>query len=330
MYSFLLMTAVAAGGDAPASGWGLGCSGGSCSGVVVSGCSGAVPVGCCGGVVTTSCYGGCGGRSLFPLFPRLRARLAARFSCGGCSGFAVPASCHGGSCVGSACYGGSCTGSSCLGYGFGGCGGCSGYYAGSVPGGAGYGNSAPGGVYYMGNMPGVSAATFGFGFAGLPTFPQGYSMGGCFGTGVVGPHYYGSDYNNPPVSVIPPGAPSVVPPALNRNESGETDQMTALDYRAASAKPAAAPARLTLELPANAVLFVDGELVTGTGPTRNFHTPSLPAGTYFYDLKAVVRVNDEPVTETVRVTVQAGDAKSYSFGKLLAAVKGESPAVVSK
>ena len=331
MYSLLLMSAMATGGDAPASGWGVGCYGGSCSGVVASGCYGAAPVGCCGGVVASGCSG-CGGcRGLFPLFPRLRARLAGRFSCGGGSG--DTASCYGSACQGTSCTGSACYGSSCMGHGFGGCVGESGggYYAGSVPGGAGYGYSAPGGVHYMGNAPGVSAATFGYGFAGLPTFPQGYSMGGCFGTGVVGPHYYGSGYNDPPFSALTPiTVPSVVPPASDLTRQSETDRLAAREYKIASANPATAPARLTVELPPDAALFVDGEKVTGTGPTRNFHTPNLPDGTYFYDLKAVVTVNDEPITETVRLLVKAGDAKSHSFGKLLAAVKGDKPSVVSK
>ncbi len=346
MYSLVMMSALATGGDAPSFNWGSGCYGGSCSGVVVSsGCSGyAVPVGCCGGTVA-SCYGGCGGRSLFPLFPNLRARLSARFSRGGsscvgssCYGSScVGSSCHGSSCVGSSCHGSSCVGSSCLGYGFGGCVGSShgsgynggGYYAGSVPGGAGYGSSAPGGVYYLGNSPGVSAATFGYGFAGLPTFPQGYSMGGCYGTGAVGPYYYGADFNNPPIMSVPPVIPQVpMPPATpDMNNESSSDG----EFQASRAVPSAAPARLTVELPAAAVLFVDGEKVSGTGTTRNFHTPTLPAGTFFYDLKAVVTVDGEPVTESVRVMVKAGDAKTETFGRLIAAVKsGKSPALVSK
>lgn len=325
MYSFVLMSAMATGGDAPSFHFGAGCQGASCSG--------AVPVGCGGYAVPVGCGGGCGGRTLFPLFPRLRAR----FSCGGCGGYAVPSSCHG-----SSYYGASCQGSSCLGYGFGGStsststGSTStGYYAGSVPGGAGYGSSAPGGVYYLGNSPGVSASSFGFGFAGLPTFPQGYSMGGCYGTGVVGPYFYGADFNNPPMSAVTPGGPTVPPmipptgPDLNRRTTD--DSFAALDYQASKAKPAATPARLTVELPADAVLFVDGEKVPGTGVTRNFHTPSLPDGTFFYDLKAEVTVDGQPVTETVRVMVKGGDAKTETFGKLIAAVKGgKSPALVSK
>lgn len=312
MYSLLLMSAVAGGGDAPSFHWGVGCHGGSCSGVVASGCCGyAAPVGCCGG----------GHAHLFPLFPGLRARVAARFSCGGCCG-GYPVSST--TCHGTGCCGGSCVGSSCLGYGFGG-GAGTGYYVGSVPGGAGYGSSAPGGVYYLGNSPGVNAASFGYNFAGMPTFPQGYSMGGCYGTGVVGPYYYGSDFHNPTISSGTPGGSGVppMPPPANPELTGSRE------YQAT--KPAAVPARLTIELPADAVLFVDGEKVTGTGTTRNFHTPNLPAGTYFYDLKAVVTVDGQPVTEEVRVTVRAGDAKTETFGKLIAAAKAaKNPSLVSK
>ena len=83
------------------------------------------------------------------------------------------------------------------------------------------------------------------------------------------------------------------------------------------------PARLTVELPTTAKLFVDGAEVAGTGATRQFHTPELPAGgSFFYDLRAEVEVNGTVQTEEKRVVVRAGETVAASFAKL-AAVAGE-------
>lgn len=291
MYSVVLMTALATGGDSASFGWRSGCVGNSCGGVVVGGCSGyAVSSGCCGGYVAPSgCCGGyvessgcCGGRSLFPLFPNLRSRVSSLFSrgCGGCTGYPV-SSCHGSSCYGSSCYGSSCYGSSC--------------YGSSC-----YGSSCQGSTTYY-----------------APVY--GHGAGGCYGTGPVAPSYYGANT----------GTPYIVESQVGVPVSRRSD---AREYRVASATPtAAAPARLTVELPADAMLFVDGQKVAGKGSVRNFHTPDLPEGTFFYDLKAEVTVDGETVAETVRVLVKAGDTKTESFGKLIAAVKAaKNPVVVSK
>jgi uncharacterized protein (TIGR03000 family) len=83
---------------------------------------------------------------------------------------------------------------------------------------------------------------------------------------------------------------------------------------------AQAPARLTIELPATAKLYVDGAPVAGAGASRLFHTPDLAAGqAFYYDLKAEVEVNGKVETEAKRVVVRAGEAVTASFEKLVAA-----------
>jgi uncharacterized protein (TIGR03000 family) len=269
MYSMVLMAALTATPDV--AGFGYGCLGGcgGCTGAVVSvgcgGCGGCTGTASCFG---SSCYGSacygsaCYGRaSVFPLFPRLRARLAGAF--------------------GGGCYSSSCTGSACFG---------TSYHS--------------------------------------PT-PFGYGSGSCFGSG--GAVFYGADFHQPmmapPVigSGIIDGLGSVTPvvPTITIDRSAE--------FRAAQSKPAAAPARLTVELPANAKLYVDGNLVKGDSTSRDFHTPDLPAGkTFYYDLKAEVVVDGKVVTEDKRVLVKAGDANSESFEKLIAAVKTDKTDVAKK
>jgi uncharacterized protein (TIGR03000 family) len=123
-----------------------------------------------------------------------------------------------------------------------------------------------------------------------------------------------------PVPVAPAGPATPLPaspaPASDAPKSGGTS--------------AQAPARLTVELPATAKLFVDGAEVAGAGAARQFHTPDLPAGElFFYDLRAEVEVNGVVQTEEKRVVVRAGEAVAASFAKLAAAV-GDAGAVAVK
>ena len=259
MYGLVLMTALATGSGTPTYHDGVGCYGGgcystSCGGAVVS--SGCYSSGCYSSGYHSSCNG-CGGGSLFPLFPGLRARVSDRmssiFGLRGCNG----SSCIGSSCYGSSCYGSSCHGSSC------------------------YGSSCYGTATYYGS-------DFRGGCSGC--------SGGCTGI-IIG---YAPSDSVPHVSI-----PSV-----------------GVEFQATLKKPNAAPARLTIELPADARLFVDGQLTKGEGTSRNFHTPELPKDqTFFYEIKAEVVVDGIPVSETKRVLVRAGEVLTESFPKLSTGVK---------
>ena len=143
--------------------------------------------------------------------------------------------------------------------------------------------------------------------------------GSSYGPASFGPAYYGSDFHGGCTGCtgcfgstpVWGGAP---PQVSIPSQSAE--------YRAARKSPTASPARLTIEVPADAKLFVDGQLTKGEGASRNFHTPELPIDqTFFYDLKAEVTVAGKVVTETKRVLVRSGEVLSESFPKLLAAVK---------
>lgn len=320
MYSMVLMAALTAGPDATAFGYG-GCHGGCCGGTVVTvGCTGCtgpvVGVGCCGGGCYSSCYGSgcCGGRVLFP---RLRAFFNGRGGC--CGGSCYSSSCCGGSCY-SSCCGGSCFGS-CFGSGC-----CGGAIVNPIdPTTACYGSP----LFY--NRTGTLSGPTVYGW---PVYsPTSWGYGSCFGSGPV---YYGPDFQQggsfmpPPIQgsgIIKDGLGSAAPavPTI-------TIDNTTKEFRAAEAKPNAAPARLTLEVPAAAKLYVDGTLVKGDTATRNFHTPDLtPGKTFYYDLKAEVTVDGKTVTEEKRVLLRAGDVLSESFEKLIAAAKSDkADAVVQK
>jgi uncharacterized protein (TIGR03000 family) len=74
-------------------------------------------------------------------------------------------------------------------------------------------------------------------------------------------------------------------------------------------------ARLTVELPADAKLFVDGFETTTTGASiRTFSTPELEAGQdYFYVLKIETNRDGKTIAETKQVTVRAGEETRASF-----------------
>lgn len=168
---------------------------------------------------------------------------------------------------------------------------------------------------------------------GWPVYsPTSFGYGSCFGSG---PLYYGPDFQQGG-SFAPMYTP-IQGSGIIKDGLGSTNGVPTItidgtrEFRAAEGKPAAAPARLTVELPAAAKLYVDGALVGGESATRNFHTPDLtPGKTFYYDLKAEVTVGGKTVTEEKRVLVKAGDVLSEAFPKLIAAAKSDKTDVVAK
>jgi uncharacterized protein (TIGR03000 family) len=74
---------------------------------------------------------------------------------------------------------------------------------------------------------------------------------------------------------------------------------------------------MVVELPADAKLYVDDQLMKTGSDRREFKTPVLEAGqTYFYILRAEVTRDGKSFTETKRVTVRAGDEIRASFSEL--------------
>jgi len=70
---------------------------------------------------------------------------------------------------------------------------------------------------------------------------------------------------------------------------------------------AAAPARLTVQLPADAKLWVDTAACPLTSDTRSFNTPSLePGRQYYYTLRMEVERDGQTLSMSRRVFVGAG------------------------
>ena len=311
MYSLLMMTALAGGGsDAPAFGGRfLGPTYGSCGGVSY------VPsyYGSCYG---SSCYGG----SYYSACTGCYGSAYYGPACGGYSSYAS-ACCGYTACCGGGLFSGlfshfhtsSCRGySSCCGYSSACCGYTAGYYYGSC---CGY-SSCCGGGY------------------GSPYYSV---YGGCYGScvGSVYPSYS-------PGVMVAPFAPVIAAPVdgvivgsaatpagpvvtASRAEIGTNGLL------AAAPKNDSAPARLVIELPAKATLYVDGVAVPGKGESRQFHTPDLTRNkAYYYELKAAVLVDGKVEVEEKKVVIRAGDTAIEAFPKLIAlSRRAASPTVVA-
>jgi uncharacterized protein (TIGR03000 family) len=184
---------------------------------------------------------------------------------------------YGGGCYG--CYGG---GYGCYGGGYG---GCYGAWWGASP-------YSVWGCYggYGGYGHGGAGCTGCYGCYG------GYS---CYGMAIPG----GTTY-------VGPGMTNPVPPT-----SGNPPEVTPLPKVKKGDEQARAKVRI--ELPADAKLYVDGTLMKTESAVRMFHTPSLTRNqTYFYELKAVIVRDNQMFTDTQQILVRPGELATASFAGL--------------
>ncbi|MFO0969428.1 MAG: TIGR03000 domain-containing protein [Gemmataceae bacterium] len=76
-------------------------------------------------------------------------------------------------------------------------------------------------------------------------------------------------------------------------------------------------ARVVIDVPADAKLYIDGHLMKTTSARRIFQTPDLVAGqTYFYDLKVEVVREGKTLSETQRVLLRPGYSATASFATM--------------
>jgi uncharacterized protein (TIGR03000 family) len=83
----------------------------------------------------------------------------------------------------------------------------------------------------------------------------------------------------------------------------------------ASAKmTSATPAQVTVHLPADAKLFVDGVACPLTSDTRSFATPGLqPGQKYVYTMRMEVVRDGATQSESQRVVLEAGQTTNVNF-----------------
>jgi uncharacterized protein (TIGR03000 family) len=100
--------------------------------------------------------------------------------------------------------------------------------------------------------------------------------------------------------------------------AGEEAQVDFNDLAAEAAEQATnSVAQITVNVPQDARVYVDGTLVPDAAATKTFATPELKAGkSYFYDLKAEVVREGKKTSETRRIYVEAGQKVNVEFKKL--------------
>lgn len=73
-------------------------------------------------------------------------------------------------------------------------------------------------------------------------------------------------------------------------------------------------ARLIVEVPANAKLFIDDRPIAVTAETRSFSTPDLEKGeTYYYEVRVEVVRDGKKQSETKKIQVRAGEVATANF-----------------
>lgn len=221
--------------------------------------------------------------------------FGGRFGCSGCSGYSVGCfgSCYGSSCYGSSCYGSSCYGSSCYG-------GASYYYS-----------SCHGSRFFGWSHSSCHGSSCCGGFGGWSGYGCYGSGSSCYGYGVYGgASYYHSAY---PIKwggsgCYGYGMPQYITPNV---EVVPTIQGTTPKT---SLNPTADKAVVSVKLPADAILYADGQLTRLTSNERTFLTPSLASGQrYQYDLKVEYVRDGKPVTDSKKIFVKAGERTDVEF-----------------
>ena len=177
-----------------------------------------------------------------------------------------------------------------------GCGGCHGCHGGLFSGCHGcHGGLFSGGHGCHGGYGCYGSACHG-GYGGYGCYGDGCSAyaghgnAGCYGGGCSGCH------GMPTHMAPPPGAtaPEPVPPP---KKSASLDQ-----------------ARLIVQVPPDAKLYVDDRLMQTTSERRVFNSPPLEEGqTYYYILRAEVVRDGRPQSDTKRILIHAGEVIQASF-----------------
>jgi len=160
-----------------------------------------------------------------------------------------------------------------------------------------YGNGYSGN--YRGCYGGCYGSSYGYGYTS-----SCYGCHGCFGcAGYTVP--FSSPYQVVPNVPMPPAGEPAPPP---KETSKETK------------------AKLIIDVPAEAKLFIDDQPIKASSARRAFSTPTLELGqSYYYVVRAEVERDGKTYELTKRIIVRAGEQVNASFKDLEA-----SPAYLAK
>lgn len=114
-------------------------------------------------------------------------------------------------------------------------------------------------------------------------------------------------------AVITPATPTL--PAEKIEQKPEEKKEEKKTDGSASVTPNRA--RLIVELPADAKLFIDDHAMKATSSTRSFQTPTLEPGERYYYMVRVEMVRDgRTMTAEKKVVVKAGEVARTSFDEV--------------
>jgi len=206
------------------------------------------------------------------------------------------------------------------GHGGGGHGG--GHFAGGHFGGGGWHGGYGGwhggyhGGWYGGHRGGWYGRGYGYGrYGGYGYYPY-YGYGGYYPYSYY-PYYdnysypgyssypsYSSGYYDPSADVVPDSGYSSPAPAAATQ---------ALYSSSSAAVQPDTPAHMTVKVPADAKVTLNGTPTTSTGTLRQFISPPLAAGKYTYDVEARWNDNGKEVTQTRHIAVAPGAHVEVAF-----------------
>jgi len=122
----------------------------------------------------------------------------------------------------------------------------------------------------------------------------------------------------PPVSPViqPPFKPASQPTAVPANTPSPAPAKPAVTE---PKPPAAAPAIIVVEVPANATIWIEDQRMTQTGPIRSFQSPPLePGKTYIYKFRLTwPTASGQPSSTEHEITVSAGQTQRIDFRPLM-------------
>jgi uncharacterized protein (TIGR03000 family) len=148
-----------------------------------------------------------------------------------------------------------------------------------------------------------------------PGYYYGYPSYGDYSSyGYYAPYSYYPSYDSGYGSQPDPGYPDLYGGVAPSYPGG---YLTLEPPSTASPNPASAQAdstaHVTVSVPANAELWVDGSKTTSTGAVREFQSPPLNPGQYTYEVRAHWMENGRDITQTRKVAVSPGAHIAVDF-----------------
>jgi uncharacterized protein (TIGR03000 family) len=134
---------------------------------------------------------------------------------------------------------------------------------------------------------------------------------GCYG----GHSCYGMPGHSAYAEPAPPSGTPAYPPDGSKKldtKPGKIEQTPPPREKNEQAR-----ARITIDVPADAKVYIDDQLMKAESARRTYQTPDLKPGQfYFYDIRAEVVRNGQVVSQSQRVILRPGRESTASFANL--------------